>query len=1023
MIERLTAIVDAEIGKFKRKMGEVKALARSIPNRITVTVKENFKEAERRMGVFESRMARLSRVINDFQTVFGNAFSGMKMSIFPALVPVIASLTAALGSLGPVIGVASGGLMGLASSFGTAAAGAGAFGALAISNISGVFKASSDLAKLQQKLDETTDLKERAKIMEKIKAIQESLGAEERKALDTLEDFKANWREIAQETQKPILKTFTNSLNSFKSILNTLRPMFKSVAAAGLELSESFQNSLNAPDVKKFFDYMNKNAGPQFATTVKTMGNYLRGFLNMMVAFGPLGQQMSQSMLKSSEAFAKWTASLSGSDKFKSFIQYVQQNGPKLLTILKNIGSGLIGMFTAFAPMSADMLTGLVNLTARFKEWGNSLSESKGFQEFINYVRQNTPTVLSLIGQLRDLIVNLGVGMAPLGSQILQMVTSFLKFSNSMMEANPIIGQLIGYLITFGGLLRATAPLGIAFSAIFTKKDWVNGVKNVKKVGEAISWIGSMFGKVGKLFLTNPILIAITAIAAAAYLIITNWGPISKFFSDLWEGIKTNAITAWNSISEFFSGLWSGIVELASTAWGSLTSFFSSLWSGITTTAQAAWTGFMNLVKPIWDGIVAVFGPTFNVIVTTLSNIWNTVSSTVSSVWNTIKTTLIGVVTSIVDGVKNHFSIMSQTLSGIWNGITSIAKGAWQVLKNAILGPVLLVIDLVQGDFKGFANHLKQIWTNISNGAKQIWNGIKTVVSSLVKGLVSAVQNQWNTTKKVTTTIFNGVKSFLSSIWSGIKNTVVNLVKGLWNAVKTTWNTFKTVTTTIFNAVKSVLTTVWNAAKSVVINAAKNIWSSVRNNFNNMKNVVSTVMKNVKTSIQNLWNNAVKFLKGIDLKQIGKNIIQGLINGIGSMANAVWRKVGDIADGVKKKITGLLNIHSPSRWMRDHVGKMIPAGVAVGIDKARGLVEKATQKMAQLTMFTPEQTTFAYDTALSSGTLNDVRGQIEAEVSDFEISDRPIIIEMDGREVGRGTYKYVKEFQSREDGRRTTINR
>ena len=39
--------------------------------------------------------------------------------------------------------------------------------------------------------------------------------------------------------------------------------------------------------------------------------------------------------------------------------------------------------------------------------------------------------------------------------------------------------------------------------------------------------------------------------------------------------------------------------------------------------------------------------------------------------------------------------------------------------------------------------------------------------------------------------------------------------------------------------------------------------------------------------------------------------------------------------------------------MRDHVGKMIPAGVAVGIDKAGGLVEKATQKLAQLTMFTP----------------------------------------------------------------------
>ncbi|MDI5791310.1 hypothetical protein PO124_31610 [Bacillus licheniformis] len=80
-------------------------------------------------------------------------------------------------------------------------------------------------------------------------------------------------------------------------------------------------------------------------------------------------------------------------------------------------------------------------------------------------------------------------------------------------------------------------------------------------------------------------------------------------------------------------------------------------------------------------------------------------------------------------------------------------------------------------------------------------------------------------------------------------------------------------------------------------------------------------------------------MKGIDLKQIGKNIIQGLINGIGSMANAVWRKVGDIADGLRRnhRITQhSLAITMDARSCR----KMIPAGVAVGIDKAGGLVEK-----------------------------------------------------------------------------------
>ncbi|KAA6450946.1 phage tail protein [Bacillus swezeyi] len=1023
MVERLTAIVNAEIGKFTRAMVRVRAAARSVPDRIVVNVKANIKEFERRMDVFEGRMNRLSRVINSFQTVFGNAFGGMKMSLFPALVPVIASLTAAIGSLGPVLGVATGGLMGLASAFGTAATGAGAFGALAVSNIKGVFEASSNLEKLQKKLDETTDLKQRAKIMEQIKTIQQSLSAEEKKALSTLESFKANWQEISKSVQKPILQTFINSLNSFKSILNTLRPMFKSVAAAGLELSESFQKSLNAPDVKAFFDYLNKNAGPQFLTMTKTMGNYLRGFLNLMVAFGPLGQQMSASMLKSSEAFTKWTASLSGSDKFKSFIQYVQQNGPKLLTIFKNIGSGLIGIFTAFAPMSSDMLTGLVNLTAKFKEWGNSLSESQSFQAFIDYVRQNTPTVLSMIGELSKLVVNLAVGMAPLGSQLLQMVTNFLKWANSMMEANPAIGQLIGYIITFGGLLRATTPLGIAFSALFTKEDWVKGFKNVKKIGEAIVWLGSMMGKVGKFFLSNPILIAVAAIAAAAYLIITNWGPISEFFSNLWSGIQTVAVNTWNSITEFFSNTWTMISETASTIWGGISTFFANLWTGITTTAQTAWSNFMAIVQPIWAGIVAIFGPTFNVIVTTLSNIWNTISSTVSSVWGAIKTTLVGIVTAIVDGVKNHFSILTNTLSGIWNGLSDIAKGAWELIKNVILGPILLVIDLIQGDFKGMSSHLKQIWQNISNAGKKIWNGIKTVISSYVKGLVDFVKNSWNTAKSVTSSIFNGIASIAKSIWNGIKSLVTTVVKGVLNVIKTTWNTIKSVTSTVFNAVKSVISTVWNTVKSVVTGAAKAVWTTVKNNFNNMKKSVSTVMTKVKDTIKNLWNNAVKFLKGIDLLQIGKNIIQGLINGIGSMAGAVWKKVGDIANGIKSKITGLLGIHSPSRWMRDNIGKMIPAGVAVGIDKAGGLVKKATTKMGELTKFTPEQTQFAYDAAISGGDLGRVQNQIEAEVSDFEIEDQPIIIEMDGREVGRGVYKHVKNFQSREDGRRTTIKR
>src|SRR5690625_6281135 len=48
-----------------------------------------------------------------------------------------------------------------------------------------------------------------------------------------------------------------------------------------------------------------------------------------------------------------------------------------------------------------------------------------------------------------------------------------------------------------------------------------------------------------------------------------------------------------------------------------------------------------------------------------------------------------------------------------------------------------------------------------------------------------------------------------------------------------------------------------------------------------MKNSVKDKVKEVKQTIKNNWNSAVEFLKNIDLMQVGKDIIQGLIDGIG----------------------------------------------------------------------------------------------------------------------------------------------
>lgn len=84
------------------------------------------------------------------------------------------------------------------------------------------------------------------------------------------------------------------------------------------------------------------------------------------------------------------------------------------------------------------------------------------------------------------------------------------------------------------------------------------------------------------------------------------------------------------------------------------------------------------------------------------------------------------------------------------------------------------------------------------------------------------------------------------------------------------------------------------------------------------------------TKINEVKDNVIKPLMGIDLKQIGKDIMQGLLDGIASMASAIWKKVTDIADGVKNAVTEALGIASPSKVMIGY-GKNTGEGLMKGI--------------------------------------------------------------------------------------------
>ena len=134
---------------------------------------------------------------------------------------------------------------------------------------------------------------------------------------------------------------------------------------------------------------------------------------------------------------------------------------------------------------------------------------------------------------------------------------------------------------------------------------------------------------------------------------------------------------------------------------------------------------------------------------------------------------------------------------------------------------------------------------------------------------------------------------------------------------------------TVLNAISGVWTSIWNRVGSFLGNIWHGITSAVSNGIQSVSNTVGRIRDTVLGAVSGA---------GGWLYDTGRQIISGLINGIGGAFQWVRNTISNLGSSLVGWAKGVLGIHSPSRIFRDEVGKWIPAGMAQGIDKASGLV-------------------------------------------------------------------------------------
>lgn len=133
-------------------------------------------------------------------------------------------------------------------------------------------------------------------------------------------------------------------------------------------------------------------------------------------------------------------------------------------------------------------------------------------------------------------------------------------------------------------------------------------------------------------------------------------------------------------------------------------------------------------------------------------------------------------------------------------------------------------------------------------------------------------------------------------------------------------------------------------AKTEYVNKIAQLRAQATAELEQHKNEWLSKVKEISEGTTNELN-----LMSASMADIGKNSMQGLIDGLNSMMGPLRQKAQEIANVVQATIKNALKIKSPSRVMME-LGGWIPIGIAEGISRNISAVVSATNRMAQATI-------------------------------------------------------------------------
>ena len=359
--------------------------------------------------------------------------------------------------------------------------------------------------------------------------------------------------------------------------------------------------------------------------------------------------------------------------------------------------------------------------------------------------------------------------------------------------------------------------------------------------------------------------------------------------------------------------------------------------------AADSFDDFNASIKGIKQSVVGQFLPAISGVVGGLTSIFS--GSNVDGGLKQIESNVGTIAQKLIAGAPTFAKAAGVIISAILSAVSGSTPQISAVLGELINAGVPVLTQLLISAVPAIAGAVGVLLSNLAQQLPELIKTLFDTFGTIINDLVAWLNTGDNLQKFIDGLVQLAVDitKNIGSIIEVLLPAVVQIITGVVTALTTPENTEMLIkaalslASSIFVALVNSVPALIDFVKNLIKNLAGLFADFLGRAVPFVANAVEKIVETVKSWFGKLTEIPAQVL------EIGKNIVRGLWDGISNMSKWIGEKIKGFGEGVLNGLKSFFKIKSPSRLMRDEIGKNLALGIGAGFDDEMSTVARGMQ--------------------------------------------------------------------------------